>query len=84
MSELSKEPTPDSAEDNAFFPSPYSLSQYTSPKTNFDGVRHKDAYTEGRWKVLMIATEERYVLLDNGRMFSTETIRSRCCFLRTT
>ncbi|BBZ11065.1 glyoxalase III HchA [Mycobacterium branderi] len=71
MSELSKEPTPDSAEDNAFFPSPYSLSQYTSPKTNFDGVRHKDAYTEGRWKVLMIATEERYVLLDNGRMFST-------------
>jgi molecular chaperone Hsp31 and glyoxalase 3 len=68
---LSREPTPDPAEDNAFFPSPYSLSQYTSPKTDFDGVRHKGAYTEGRWKVLMIAAEERYVLLENGRMFST-------------
>lgn len=69
--ELSKEPTPDNAEDNAFFPSPYSLSQYTSAKTDFDGVRRKGAYTAGRWKVLLIATEERYVLLENGKMFST-------------
>ncbi|UVO12762.1 protein deglycase HchA [Mycobacterium sp. SVM_VP21] len=68
---LSKDPTPDAAEDNAFFPSPYSLSQYTTTKTDFSGVRHKGAYTEGRWKVLMIAAEERYVLLENGRMFST-------------
>ncbi|MGO9252032.1 MAG: glyoxalase III HchA [Mycobacterium sp.] len=69
--ELSKEPAPDPAEDNAFFPSPYSLGQYTSPKTDFDGVRHKGAYTAGSWKVLLIATEERYVLLENGTMFST-------------
>jgi len=27
-----KNPTPDLAEDNAFFPSPYSLSQYTAPQ----------------------------------------------------
>ncbi|RFD67401.1 glyoxalase III HchA [Staphylococcus pasteuri] len=70
-SELSKVPTPDKAEDNAFFPSPYSLSQYTAPKTDFDGVKHKNAYTGGKWKVLMIAAEERYVLLENGKMFST-------------
>ncbi|MEB3068774.1 glyoxalase III HchA [[Mycobacterium] vasticus] len=70
MADLSREPTPDPAEDNAFFPSPYSLSQYTAPRTDFDSVRHRGAYT-GRWKVLMIATEERYVLLENGRMFST-------------
>jgi molecular chaperone Hsp31 and glyoxalase 3 len=69
--ELSKAPTPDRAEDNAYFPSPYSLSQYTSPKTDFDGVQHKGAYTQGKWKVLMIAAEERYVLLENGKMFST-------------
>ncbi|MFD7462836.1 MULTISPECIES: glyoxalase III HchA [unclassified Streptomyces] len=69
--ELSKAPTPDTAEDNAYFPSPYSLSQYTSSKTDFDGVQHKGAYTQGKWKVLMIATEERYVLLENGKMFST-------------
>jgi molecular chaperone Hsp31 and glyoxalase 3 len=69
--DLSREPTPDPAEDNAFFPSPYSLSQYTTAKTDFTGVKHKDAYTGGRWKVLMIAAEERYVLLENGKMFST-------------
>jgi molecular chaperone Hsp31 and glyoxalase 3 len=69
--DLSRAPTPDVAEDNAFFPSPYSLSQYTSPKTDFAGVQHKGAYSEGRWKVLMVVTEERYVLLENGTMFST-------------
>lgn len=67
----SREPTPDPAEDNAFFPSPYSLSRYTSPRTDFAGVRHQGAYTEGRWKVLMIAAAERYVLTQNGKMFST-------------
>ncbi|MGY0498235.1 glyoxalase III HchA [Nocardia sp. FBN12] len=70
-STLSKNPTPDEAEDNAFFPSPYSLSQYTAPKTDFDGVEHKGEYTGGKWKILMIATEERYVLLENGKFFST-------------
>ncbi|PXA55897.1 chaperone hchA, partial [Staphylococcus pseudintermedius] len=58
-------------EDNAFFPSPYSISQYTAPITDFDGVEHKGAYIDGKWKVLMIAAEERYVLLENGKMFST-------------
>lgn len=69
--ELSKEPRPDEAEDNAFFPSPYSLGQYTAAKTDFAGVKHQGAYTGGRWKVLMIAAEERYLLLKNGKMFST-------------
>ncbi|MFD7876054.1 glyoxalase III HchA [Streptomyces sp. NPDC059766] len=68
--DLSRDSTPDPAEDNAFFPSPYSLSQYTSPKTDFDGVKHKGAY-KGRLKVLMVAAAERYVLLENGKMFST-------------
>lgn len=69
--DLSRAPTPDRAEDNAFFPSPYSLSQYTSAKTDFAGVEHAGAYAEGRWKILMIAAEERYVLCQNGKMFST-------------
>lgn len=68
---LSKNPTPDEAEDNAFFPSPYSLSQYTAPKTDFAGVQHQGGYTGGKWKILMIATEERYVLTENGTFFST-------------
>ncbi|MFE2583720.1 glyoxalase III HchA [Streptomyces sp. NPDC059378] len=68
--DLSRDPTPDPAEDNAYFPSPYSLSQYTAPKTDFDGVKHKGAY-KGKLKVLMVAAAERYVLLENGKMFST-------------
>ncbi|MEB3366626.1 glyoxalase III HchA [Saccharopolyspora mangrovi] len=68
---LSKNPTPDEAEDNAFFPSPYSLSQYTASKTNFAGVQHKGEYTGGKWKILMIAADERYLLLENGKFFST-------------
>ncbi|MEW2315311.1 glyoxalase III HchA [Streptomyces bauhiniae] len=69
--DLSKDPAPDPAEDNAFFPSPYSLSKYTSPKTDFGGVQHKGAYTGGRWKVLMIGTDERYLLTEDGKFFST-------------
>ncbi len=67
----SRSPTPDTAEHNAFFPSPYSLSQYTSSKTDFDGTQYPKPYTGGKWRVLMVATDERYILMQNGKMFST-------------
>lgn len=70
MSELSKTPTPDQAEDNAFFPSPYSLSQYTSSKTDYDGSTYDKPY-QGDKKILMIATDERYILMQNEKFFST-------------
>lgn len=66
-----RNPTPDVAEDNAFFPSPYSLSQYTSSKTDFTGASYPNAYRGGKWKVLMIASQERYLLMQNGKFFST-------------
>lgn len=66
-----KRPTVDPAEDNAFFPSPYSLSQFTSPRSDLSGADYPDAYKGGRWKVLVIGADERYLLLDNGAMFST-------------
>ncbi len=66
-----KHPTPDPAENNAFFPSPYSLSQFTSSKSDLDGANYPHAYKGGRWKILMIAADERYLLTDNGTMFST-------------
>ncbi len=66
-----KQPTPDPAEDNAFFPSPYSLSQFTSPKSDLDGADYPDPYTGGRWKILLVGADERYLLTDNGTMFST-------------
>ena len=37
MTELSKTPVRDRAEHNAYFPSDYSLSVYTSPVTPFGG-----------------------------------------------
>lgn len=64
-------PTPDPAEDNAFFPSPYSLTQYTSERTDFGGLVTDQKYTGGKWKILTIATDERYMLMRNGKFFST-------------
>jgi len=69
--EPSRSPTPDAAEHNAFFPSPYSLSRYTASKTDFDGTQYPNPHVGGKWKVLMIATDERYILMQNGTMFST-------------
>lgn len=67
-----RQPTPDRTEDNAFFPSPYSLSQYTAPKTDFDGLATAQGAAAGsRWKVLVIASEERYLLMQNETLFST-------------
>lgn len=71
MSTQDRTPTPDHSEDNAFYPSPYSLSQYTAPVTNFDGLATEEKYTGGRWKVLVIAADERYMHMRNGTFFST-------------
>lgn len=68
---LSRTPVPDTAEYNAFFPSEYSLSLYTAPKTDFDGVKFDAPYTGGKFKVLMVATDERYLKMQNGTLFST-------------
>lgn len=68
--ELDHHPAPDTAEKNAFFPSPYSLSIYTSKKTDYDGTTYTHPYT-GHKKILMIATDERYLKMQNGKYFST-------------
>lgn len=64
-------PTPDTAERDAWFPSPSSLAQYVPPRTDFAGVEREAGYTGGRWKVLVIGTDERYLTMGNGRLFST-------------
>lgn len=48
----------------------YSLSQYTAPKTDYDGTTYSTPYA-GNKKVLMIATDERYIQMQNGKFFST-------------
>ncbi|KAK8143796.1 hypothetical protein G3M48_006738 [Beauveria asiatica] len=64
-------PVADQAELNAFFPSPFSLTQYVPSKTDFDGASYPSAYTGGRWKILLIGTQERYLPMADGRFFST-------------
>jgi D-lactate dehydratase / protein deglycase len=66
-----RRPTPDPAEHNAFFPSPYSLSQFTSPVSDLSGADYPKAYKGGRWKFLVLGADERYLRMDNGTMFST-------------
>lgn len=71
-STLSKDPTADPAEHDAYFPSPYSLDAYTAPRTDFDGLAtERHAWSGGRWKVLVLATDERYLRMGNGTFFST-------------
>lgn len=65
-----KRPQPDLAEENAFFPSSYSLSQFTSPTSDLSGADYPNPY-KGKKKVLMIGADERYLLTDNGTFFST-------------
>ena len=65
-----RRPTPDPAEQGAFFPSPYSLGQFTSPRSDLDGADYPDPY-DGPLKVLMIGADERYVPTDNGKLFSS-------------
>lgn len=66
-----RRPTPDRAEHNAFFPSEYSLSQFTSSTSDLSDLEYPDAYKGGQYKILMVATDERYLLMANGTMFST-------------
>lgn len=67
---LSTAPTPDKAEYNAFFPSPSSLAQFTSAKTDLSGADYPAPY-QGPKKILLIAADERYLPTANGTLFST-------------
>ena len=69
---LSKQPQPDAAEFNAFFPSPFSLGQFTSRKSDLDGADYPEPYT-GPKKILLIGADERYLPTDTGKLFSTGT-----------
>lgn len=71
MTDISKAPIPDRAEYNAFFPSEYSLGQYTAPRTDYAGTRFAKPHVGGRYRVLMVATDERYLQMQNGKLFST-------------
>ena len=62
---------PNQTEDGAFSPSRLSLKLATSAKTNYDGGAYQNPYTGGKARVLVVLTEERNMMMANGRKFST-------------
>lgn len=62
---------PNQAEDGAFSPSQLSLKLATSTKTNYDGGVYVNPYTGGKARILVVLTEERNMMMANGKKFST-------------
>lgn len=67
---MNKQPQVDHAENNAFFPSPFSLNEFTNPVSDLSGADYSPRYS-GCHKVLVIAADERYLPTNNGTFFST-------------
>ncbi|MDH8270763.1 protein deglycase HchA, partial [Klebsiella pneumoniae] len=42
-----------------------------SARSNLSDANYPSPYTGGRWKILMLCTDERYLQMDNGSFFST-------------
>lgn len=64
-------PTPDPAMPNAFEPSPLSLRLFTDDKSNLSGAEYPTPYTGGRWKILVIGSDQQYLEMAGGKLFST-------------
>ena len=62
-------PTP--TDDGAFGPSPLALKLATSSTTDYDGGAYPNPYEGGKRRVLMVCTEERNMVMANGKKFST-------------
>jgi molecular chaperone Hsp31 and glyoxalase 3 len=63
------EPIP--TNDGAFGPSPLALKLATSSTTDYDGGAYPNQYKGNKPRVLMICTEERNMIMANGKKFST-------------
>ncbi len=66
---------PTSTSDGAFIPSPLALKLATVSTTDFDHTIYERPY-KGSSKVLMVCTEERNMVMANGKAFSTGNHRS--------
>lgn len=66
--ELSKAPVFDGI---GYDPSFFSLSQFTSPKSDYKAIDYEPFNTDKKKKVMVICTEEKYMTMANGKKFST-------------
>jgi D-lactate dehydratase / protein deglycase len=62
---------PNLTEDGAFVPSRLAMKLATSAKTNYDGGTYLNPYTGGKFRVLVVLTEECNMTMANGKKFST-------------
>lgn len=62
--------SPKPTEDGAFSPSPLALKLATSSVTNYDKTTYPNPY-QGNLKIMMICTEEKNMIMANGKKFST-------------
>ena len=62
---------PTEVSDNTYSPSPLAIKLATSSKTDFDGGVYDKPYQDGKLKVLMVCSEERDMVMANGKIFST-------------
>lgn len=67
----SARPVPDPQRPNAFTPSALSLRLLTTRRTNLSESAADRVYDGGRWKVLVVCSDQRYLEMDNGTFFST-------------
>lgn len=63
--------SPKKESDGSYSPSPLALKLATVKKSDYSFDQYQNAYTGGRDKVLMICTEEKYMVMKNGKKFST-------------
>ena len=63
--------SPKKLEDNSYSPSSMALKLATVKKTDFSNIKYEKSYTGKKLKVLMICTEEKNMVMKNGKKFST-------------
>lgn len=63
--------SPKKEKDGSYSPSPLALKLATVKKSDYSFDQYENAYTGGRYKVLMICTEEKNMVMKNGKKFST-------------
>ena len=63
--------TPKKEADGSYSPSPLALKLATQKKSDYSHDQYENAYTGNRFKVLMICTEEKNMVMENGKKFST-------------
>lgn len=63
--------SPKKEKDGSYSPSSLALKLATVKKSDYSNDKYQNAYTGDRLKVLMICTEEKNMVMKNGKQFST-------------